>query len=229
MTKLQESLVIAFVLTAVSYIVGLSSGWIDAIPWLEVFAVFTSYSCTYLCVKQSRLNYPIGIITTAAYSVLFYQWEMLGLAVFNLYLVLSLTYGWFRWGSDDSTRPVTTVQPIWYVAYSAFGVAILAAFLIANHLFNPTGVTELNPIDVALAVMSGVAQLMLDNKKIETWMVWTAVNIVSIPFFWSQGLTIVAFQYIFFLGNAVYGWIEWKRSMPVEDRRRAIAIGSGAL
>lgn len=158
-----ESIVLAVVLTALSYAVGLWMGWIVALNWLEVFAVFTSYSCIWLCTRQSRWNYPIGIITTAAYSVLFYQWGMLALAVFNLYLVFSLIYGWFRWGSDDNTRPVTRIPLKWYAGYGAIGLVILGLFILANLLFNPAGLAGLNPIDVGLAVASGVAQLILSQ------------------------------------------------------------------
>lgn len=215
MTKkyILESVGIAVFLTALSYVVGLQFGWITELNWLEVFAVATSYSCTWLCTRQSRWNYPIGIVTTALYSVLFYQWGMLALAVFNLYLVFSLIYGWFRWGSDDNTRPVTTIPLVWYTGYGALGLAILGLFLGANMLFNPEGIAGLNPIDVGLAVASGVAQFMLDNKKIETWTVWAGINIVSIPFFLHSGLTLVAFQYVFFLANTFIARVKWRKTM----------------
>ena len=212
-----ESIVLAIVLTALSYVVGLQAGWITELNWLEVFAVFTSYSCTWLCTRQSRWNYPVGVVTTAAYSLLFWQWGMTALAIFNIYLVVSLAYGWFRWGADTKTRRVTRIPKVWYTAYGVVGLAILALFLYANQLFNPTGITELNPIDVGLAVASGVAQLMLDNKKLENWTVWALINIVSIPFFMYSGLTLVAFQYVFFLANTVIGHVQWKRTMETAN------------
>lgn len=208
-----ESIIIAIGLTLFSYSIGFVLGWITVLNWLEVFAVATSYSCTWLFTRQSRWSYPIGIITTAAYSILFYQWGLLALSVFNLYLVFSLIYGWFRWGPDEISRPVSTIPLKWYPAYGAIGLIILGLFLLVNILFNPTGFAELNPIDIGLAVASGVAQIMLDNKKLENWAVWASTNIVSIPFFLSQGLTLVAFQYIFFLVNTIIAHKEWKRSM----------------
>jgi nicotinamide mononucleotide transporter len=212
-----ESIGIAIVLTALSYGVGLGLGWITVLDWLEVFAVATSYSCTWLFTRQSRWSYPIGIVTTAAYSLLFYQWGLLALAVFNLYLVFSLIYGWFRWGPDDQTRPVSTIPLKWYPAYGGIGLAILGLFLLANMLFNPAGLAGLNPIDVGLAVASGVAQIMLDNKKLENWRVWASTNVVSIPFFLYQGLTLVAFQYIFFLINTFIARSQWKKSMENQN------------
>ena len=116
--SIAESIFLALILTAMSYLIGIRMEWITELNWLEIFAVFTSYSCTWLCTKQSRWNYPVGIVTTAAYSVLFLQWGMLALSIFNLYLVGSLVYGWFRWGHDSNTRPVTNIEPKWYAGLS---------------------------------------------------------------------------------------------------------------
>lgn len=208
-----ESIHLAIFLTGLSYIVGLQAGWVTELNWLEIFAVFTSYSCTWLCTRQSRWNYPIGVVTTAAYSVLFWQWGALALAVFNLYLVFSLVYGWFYWRADENTRPVTNVEPVWYLGYGAIGVAVLMLFLGANALFNPTGIAELSRIDVGLAVFSGIAQMMLDRKKLQNWIVWAGINIVSIPYFIQIGLPLVAFQYVFFLINTGIGYYQWRKSM----------------
>ena len=197
------------ILTSTSYAVGLYLGWVATVSLLEVFAVFTSYVCTIMCVHQTRWNYPVGIVTTLAYSILFFSQAMPALALFNLYLVGSLIYGWFRWGSDTNTRPVSIILPNGYKGYTIFGVLVLIVYLIILSVFG----APLNFIDIGLAAFSGVAQLMLDNKKLENWIVWAGVDIVSIPFFWTNNLKIVAFQYIFFLGNTVYGYISWKRSM----------------
>jgi nicotinamide mononucleotide transporter len=183
---------------------------------LEAFAIFTSYSCTYLCTKQTRWNYPIGVVTTAAWSVLFFLQGLPALATFNLYLVFSLAYGWFRWGPDKATRPVTNVRPIDWLFYAFIGLAITGLFLVANWLFMPgvtfaASVATLSKIDIALAAMSGVAQLQLDNKKIENWYVWIVVDLISIPYFWIIGLPATSIQYLAFLANAVWAVFEWKK------------------
>src|SRR5215217_6426525 len=89
--------VLATFLTGLSYLLADWLGWADlsSIDWLVAFAVFTSYLCTWLCVHQTRWNYPVGIVTTAAYSVIFWNAELFALSIFNAYLVFSLIYGWF--------------------------------------------------------------------------------------------------------------------------------------
>lgn len=204
-----DSLIIAFLLTALSYTVGLAMHWESSLNWLEVFAVLTSYSCTYLCVKERRLNYPIGAISTAAYSVLFLQSHLLASAVLNVYLTPTLLYGWIRWRKDKDTRPVTHVA-LWqiplYLLIAAAGY--VGASLLSHQLGGSMAWT-----DAVILVGTIIAQFLLDNKKLENWGVWTLVNGFAIYTYLASGLYLVAFQYLFFLLNTFYGYIVWKRSM----------------
>lgn len=203
--------ILGIVLTALSFATGIYFGWIAiaTLNWLEVFAVATSYACTYLCVVESRWNYPIGIITTIAYSILFFQWGLPAVGVFNLYLVGSLIYGWFRWGPDGQSRPVTNVSINDIIPYTGLGVIIGALMYVILLTFGAPVVY----LDIAVAAISGVAQFLLDNKKLQTWHVWAIVNIFSIVLYFNAGLYLVAFQYVFFLFNTIYGMISWKKSM----------------
>src|SRR5690554_3609837 len=97
----------AVLLTAASYGLGLLTGWIDGVSWLETVAVATSYVSTILCIRQRRANYVVGALSTAAYAVLFLQNGLLASALLNLYLTPQLAYGWVRWRRDAETRPVT--------------------------------------------------------------------------------------------------------------------------
>jgi nicotinamide mononucleotide transporter len=217
--KVIDSFVVAIIATCLSYTLIGVLGIIAMSPWmtaLEAVAVLTSYSCTYLCTVQTRWNYPIGVLTTAVWSLLFFLQGLPALAVFNLYLVFSLAYGWFRWGPDRTTRPVTSVKPLDWLFYAGIGLAITGLFLVANWLFMPgmtfmAATASLSKIDILLAAMSGVAQLQLDNKKIENWYIWIAVDLISIPYFWFIGMPATSIQYLAFLANAVWACFEWKK------------------
>lgn len=210
-----ESIAIGFALTILSYVVGITFGWIraESLNWLEVFAVLTSYSCTYLCVKERRINYPIGAISSAAYAVLFIQSGLFASAILNAYLVPTLIYGWIRWRRDDNTRPVSRVQlkmlPIYLlIAVAGYG----GAALISQQFGGAMAWT-----DSIILAGTILAQFLLDNKKLENWAVWALVNIFAIYTYMTSGLPLVAFQYVFFLANTAYGYITWKRSMKDES------------
>lgn len=210
LTQFIVSVAIGVVLTALSYAVAYLMQWDVTFNWLDALAVGTSYSCTWLCVVQSRLNYVMGVISVALYSLLFWQAGFTALAAFNLYMVGSLVYGWFRWGRDSQPRRVRNLQlDRWTVGYIAIGLTIAAACALTNMWFPGTFSTT----DITITALSGVAQTMLDNKRLQTWHVWFVVNILSMWAFYHAGMFIVLLQYVMFTVNTVIGAVSWKRSM----------------
>lgn len=212
--KFVESIFVAIGLTNLSYAVAMYQNWITELNWLEVFSVATSYSCAYLCVKESRWNYPIGAISVAALSILFYQQSLFSSMALNIYLIPTLIWGWFRWGHDNNTRPVTNLKfDKWLLAYGGFTVlAYLSSTWIAMKLGG-----SMTGLDAFILVGSILAQFLLDNKKIETWYVWAMVNVVAIYTYFNAELYLVAFQFIFFLANTVYGWWSWNKSKKMKE------------
>jgi len=213
-----ERIGIGLLLTGMSNTIGIGFGWITfaTLNWLEVFAVLTSYVCTYLCVKERRINYPIGVISSAAYSVLFLQSQLLASAVLNAYLVPTLVYGWIRWRKDSDTRPVTHITlkmlPV-YLLVAGTGYA--GAALISAQLGGAMAWT-----DSVILAATILAQFLLDNKKLETWIVWAIVNAFAIYTYATTGLPLVAIQYVLFLANTMYGYLIWKRSKENEKSLR---------
>lgn len=206
---LLETTLVSIVLTGVSYAVALILGWATTLNWLEVAAVFTSYACTYLCVKQRRINYPIGALSTLLYCILFFQQGLIASAVLNAYLTPALVYGWLRWRNDKVGRPVKHISPKTIPLYLGGGiVAWFIGYLIVNALGGHQAI-----FDVIILVGTIIAQLLLDNKRLENWWVWAVVNVIAIGVYFTQGLPLAGLQYLFFLGNAFWGWVQWKRSM----------------
>jgi len=208
------SVILAVLLTALSYGVGLLAGWIHDVNWLEAFAVATSYGSTWLCVVQRRFNYVYGFVSTAAYAVLFWQTGLLASTVLNAYLTPWLIYGWIRWGKDAVTRPVTWLvqdrrRGLWipiYLGAAAFGYfgAVLVVTLLGGNLAW---------LDSAILALTILAQTLLDNKRLESWAVWLLVNTIAIYEYFASGLMVVGIQYILFWLNALLTFYVWKKSM----------------
>lgn len=211
--------ILGIVLTALSYFVGIQMGWIEELNIIEMFAVFTSYLCTFLCVMERRANYPIGAISNAAYSFLFFQFGLLASGITTAYLTLALAYGWFRWKSDTETRPVRHVELKWVPAY----VVTTAAFYgIVLWIVSAAG-GQLALTDTVILIGTMLAQFLLDNKRIENWIVWIVVNIFAIYTYSQAGLALAAFQYVFFLLNAFYGYYTWNQSKKVTTPAEPVA------
>jgi len=200
---------ISAILTSISYFLGLLFHWVETPPFLELFSVFTSYWCTYLCVFQSRLNYPIGAVSVASLGLLFYQQSLYASMALQLWLFPAMLYGWLRWGPDKSTRKVTRLRLDWWLAaYAGFTFGI---YLICYWLnFSLSG--EMPALDSSILILSILAQFLMDNKKIENWGVWLIVDIISTYEYAGQGLPVLSIQMALFGLNALWGWYEWRKT-----------------
>lgn len=212
-TNLLYSFIVATLLTYASYVLAsyfnVIANVIAEVNWLEVFSVWTSYSCTWLCVKQSRFNYPIGGISVAALSVLFYNQALYASMALNIYLIPALLWGWLRWRPDSDTRPVTTVALVWWPVYLGLAASVWYGLTyLSAHMGSP-----LPAADSFILAGSILAQFLLDQKKLETWMMWAVVNVAAIATYWQAGLVLVAIQFVFFLGNTIYGYVSWRKTM----------------
>ncbi len=226
-----ESLVVAAALTVFTYAVGYYMAWFTEPRWLEIAAVFTSYSCTYMCNFQTRWNYPMGFLSSILYVVLFYQDKYYGSAFVTAYLLFAITYGYWRWGPDGKTKRVEFVglSP-WWIGYAALVAAFYFSgmYILENVLpqfLPPDADATLPAFDAYIFAGTILAQFLLDNKKIETWAVWATINVAAI-YTYSESLPLVAFQYLFFLANTVWAGYNWHRSM--QDSRPAMAFGRTA-
>lgn len=193
------------------------------INWLETASVFFSFGSTWLCTRQVRFNYVLGVLSTVLLSFTFYQAGLFGSMALNLYLIPTVIIGWFMWGKDSNPKPVEHVKPKRVILYIFFTAITWAGALWVITAFGG----NLAALDGWLLVGSVLAQFLLDRKKIETWIVWIAVNIVSVYVYFQSELYLLAAQFLLFLANAVYAWFQWRKSMktgePVETE--GIAVG----
>lgn len=219
-----QAVAIGIIFTALSYVLGLSFGWVDKLDWLEVFAVFTSYASTYLCVVERRINYVFGAISSLAYALLFYKADLFASTTLNLYLAPTLIYGWIVWKRDVVTRPVEHVKAKMIPVYLGIaGIGWYGAVLLLGALGASLAWT-----DSAILAATILAQFLLDRKKLENWFVWAVVNVFAIYTYATAGLALVAFQYVLFLANTIYGYIMWRRSMhkfvPEQPAQQAVLV-----
>ena len=65
--------------------------------WIEIFGVVTGIIYVILEVRQNRLLWPLGIITSAAYIIIFFTRKFYADMGLQVYYVLISIYGWYYW------------------------------------------------------------------------------------------------------------------------------------
>ena len=182
--------------------------------WIEIFGVITGIIYVILEVKQNRLLWPLGIITSAAYNYIFFTGKFYADMGLQVYYVLISIYGWYYW-SRGGAKAVKGELPVVRMTRQQLILLSLSfiAFWVAIYFldtFTDSTVPLGDSLTTALAI---VATWMLTRKIIEQWFLWIIANVVSIGLYIYKGLYPTVILYAVYAGMAVYGYLEWKRSM----------------
>jgi len=191
---------------------------IAATSALEWGAALTGFACVWLTVREHMACWPTGLVSAALYVVVFFKSRLYAdMGLQGVFIALQI-YGWLAWarGDDDHEPLVVSRTPprtrLALLAMFAAGTALLA-----HTLYRYTD-ASLPWVDSTQTVMSLIAQYLLSFKRIENWMLWIVVDVISIWMYQYKALYLTAVLYAVFLCLAVQGLRRWQRVLAaVED------------
>ncbi|MEW5747701.1 MAG: nicotinamide riboside transporter PnuC [Candidatus Thermoplasmatota archaeon] len=179
---------------------------------IEVLGVVTGLLTVWLTVRQKVLCWPIGIVNILLFMVLFYQVKLyadLGLQV--VFLILSF-YGWYYWihpKKGEASVPVTTLS--WRSGAGTAATWGLGTVVMGAALATYTD-ASVPYWDSSTTVMSIIAQYLMSLKKLESWYLWIAADVVDTGIYLYKELYLMSGLYAVFLVLATAGYIEWRKS-----------------
>lgn len=185
---------------------------------LEAVAFATGAVCVWLTVKESVWNFPIGLVNTAGYSVVFYEARLFGDASLNVvYSILGLM-GWYLWLFGGEKRTALRVSSASLSERVVVAIVVLASTLILWRTLHSLGGSS-SFWDALTTSLSLGAQWMLNRKRLENWHVWIVADAIYVPLYIARGLNLTALLYAVFLGMAVLGLRRWREVYEDEGRR----------
>ena len=177
---------------------------------LEVAANAVTTLSIYLAVRNSIHTWWTGIVGALLFLILFYFNQLYADSTLQLFFVTTSLMGWWQWkhfAGKKIDRPISnTTIPIAVLAIGiAASVAIGYGWLLKNFTndFMPY-------VDATVLAGSVIGQVLLMNRKVESWPVWIMVNSLSIGLYYTRGMHITALLYAAYWVNAWYGWHRWK-------------------
>jgi len=183
--------------------------------WIELFGVVTGILYVILEVRQNKLLWPLGLITSVAYVYIFFTGKFYADMGLQVYYVLISIYGWYFWSrggakAEKGELPVARINRMqFFMLLLAFGASWAGIYYVLDRHTDST-VPLGDSFTTALAI---VATWMLTRKIIEMWFLWIIANVVSIGLYIYKGLYPTVMLYVVYAGMAAYGYFEWKKSM----------------
>lgn len=182
---------------------------------LEIIAVVFGFLSVIYSKQNNILVYPTGIISTAIFVYLLWQWELLGDMMINAYYFSMSIYGWYIWTrkvDDDHYTPITntTKKENWQSLFIFFATLVFV-YLVYEYFEKWDNWTAY--VDAITTAVFFVGMWLMALKKVENWIFWIVGDIISVPLYFYKGLTLTSIQYFAFTIIAIYGYRAWQRNL----------------
>jgi len=179
---------------------------------IEAIAVFFGILSVWFSKKENILVFPTGIVSVILYIyICFYGKLYADMFVQFVYFAMSI-YGWYNWTHTNGVlkpRPVTKLNLKSNILYIAITILL---FFIIRFILNQTD-SDVPNIDAFTTAIFLTAMWLMSRKRIEHWIYWLVGDSISIPLYIHKNLALTSVQYAIFLVIAVFGYIEWKKSL----------------
>lgn len=191
--------------------------WQDSL--IGLISSITGMVCVVLVAKGKVSNYYFGIVQAGTYAYIAYTYGLYGEAMLNGLFYLPIQFvGIYLWNKNKASTSVkgedVEVKRLTYIGWIYVVAITIVASVIYAELLHLIGGQEVR-IDSVAVVLSIMAQILMLKRFAEQWMLWMAVNVLSITLWlivllktggndWSMLVMWIAFFF-----NSLYGYINW--------------------
>jgi nicotinamide mononucleotide transporter len=188
--------------------------WNSPISWLELVAVLLALWMVGCNMRVRPLAWPLAIISSLLYCLLFWHARLYGDASLQLFFVAVAGWGWWQWlrGTDASGQPLQISQLSPSVLLRAVTLT-LAAWPAMGWFLDHYTDTDVPYWDAFPTALSLLGQWLLGRKHVENWPTWIVVNAASVGLFAYKGLWLTVALYAVFIALSVLGWQAWRRQL----------------
>lgn len=179
---------------------------------LEIIGFVLTLLAIALATRGHILTWPMQIIASLLYVYLFLSVNLFGESALQLIYAGIAGYGWLNWRKKTESRfLVTQLSKKEWLLINALGLTLVFAVAQLQVNFLPTDVPYL---DSTVFIFGLLAQWMQAQKKIENWLYWIVLDLISAGIYWYKDLHITAVLYLILTGLACFGWMQWRKKSP---------------
>ncbi|MGW0558880.1 nicotinamide riboside transporter PnuC [Streptomyces sp. NPDC002926] len=194
------------------------------VSWTEVLGFGSGALCVRLVARQHIANWPIGIANNLFFILLFTQAGLYADAGLQVVFITLAVYGWWTWthggGPGPGGLPVrrtTRTEWTWLLAAGVVGTLVLTLLL---DIATDSSVPFWDALTTALSLTATYGQC---RKRLESWWLWIAADVVYIPLYAFKELYLTSLLYVGFMTLCVIGLRSWSRDLAAERRELAEA------
>lgn len=189
-------------------------------PW-EAAAVVCAIAYLLLAVREKILCWAFAFISTAIYTVLFWDVSLVMESALNVYYMAMAVYGYQQWtrGGGNGNAPQELAIRTMTARQHAVVIALIAVLtLFSGYLLGEYSNAAWPFVDSFTTWASVITTYLVARKYLENWLYWLVIDSVSVPLYMDRGLNLTALLFVAYIVIAVFGYIGWRRHY-LENRR----------
>ncbi|HEX2731177.1 MAG TPA: nicotinamide riboside transporter PnuC [Polyangiaceae bacterium] len=178
-------------------------------PPVEFSANLINTISILLANRRSVHTWWTGIVASVLFVWVFVGAKLYADALLQGFFIASGILGWVQWARAGEAPPtlVTHADRGRLLVQVGIGLAVTLAY--AWGLATYTDAAAPLP-DAAVLTTSVLGQLLLVDKRVESWYFWLLANTISVPLYLSRGLYVTAALYCIYWVNAVIALKRWR-------------------
>jgi len=184
---------------------------------VEVLGAIAGLIYLYFSLKQIIYLWPLGILTSLLYLVVFYNARLYADMSLQIYYFFISIYGWYFWlkggVKTDRGREKLKISTLSLKMWLILVFAILILTLISGYILSNFTNSSLPWWDAFTTSASIVATWMLARKILENWLFWIVIDIVSLLMYIYKGLYPTVILFLVYSFMAFAGYFQWKKDL----------------
>ncbi|MBC5763821.1 nicotinamide riboside transporter PnuC [Ramlibacter albus] len=189
----------------------------QAVSPVEAVAFVTGLASVWYAQRLNIATWPTGIVSVLCFAWVFFHAKLYADAGLQLVFCVLCGWGWWKWRQGQGREGVIRVsrapmRELVLGLVAAMLATAACAWLLRTHSDSPVPWP-----DAVIFSFSLLATWKQARGWIDCWWVWIAVDIVSVPLYWSRSLPLTAVLYVLFLGLCVAGWRHWSRRIAAQE------------
>lgn len=184
---------------------------------VELAGFVLSLAMVYCNIKEIHWGWPLAILSSALYGLVFWNSQLYGEASLQVMFILTALWGWHQWrkGTQSVNPDVQTVSPLKISQLNSIelkqaATATLLAWPVMAYFLNRYTDSDVAIWDALVTTFSLLGQYLLAKKKIENWWVWLVVNIITVGLMLVKSLWLTALLYVLFAILSYIGLKAWR-------------------
>lgn len=179
---------------------------------IEMVATLFGLACVLLTVREHMWCWYTGFVQVTLYVWIFHGAKLYSDMILSAIYMPMQVFGWYMWRYGGARRDALPVTRLTSAQRTRWGLGSLVLTALWGYGMATYTDAALPYWDATTTVLSLAAQWLMAKKVLESWLLWVAVDVLSVGIYAVKGLYPTMVLYAVFLGLATWGFVRWRES-----------------